>query len=255
MILIDFRNWIFNNSLGVLPNARKELLKRDFETIKKVSDFKVLDFEQINPLTISSLFFKNNEQIAVSPVKDIRDFYQIIDTVLEVEDKEVIDYTEAADEEVYFYGQNSLVAHFEAEIALCGINNKTDESLFEEYCEDFELTPFGFDIPEGILTSDIAIFLGNTLLICLEYITDKKLKKQLFSLIKGHGIETLTFTKEQVAQGVFDMKFVDGKLITTQKVFELLTKEQKEAVLKMNTVVLELPFLEKVGIKLRDIIL
>ena len=255
MILIDFRNWIFDKSLGVLPNAQKELLQRDFDILTKNTDFKILDLGPVKPLSVSDLFFKNEEQIAVSPIKDIETYYETIDKVLEIENKETIDYTEAAEEEIYFYGQNSLVSHLASEIALCGINEKTDESLFEEYCEDFELTPFSFDLPDDILTSDVACFVGNMLLICLAYIKDKKVKKDLFSLLKSNGISTITFTKEQVENGVFDMKPVGDKLILTQKVYDVFTEEQKTAFSVIKTEIIKIPFLEKAEIKLRDIIL
>lgn len=255
MILIDFRNWIFDKSLGFLPNAQKELLQRDFDTLTKNTNFKILDLGAVKPLSISNLFFKNKEQIAVSPLKNIETYYEAIDKVLETENKGTIDYTEAAEEEIYFYGQNSLVSHLASEIALCGINENTDESLFEEYCEDFELTPFSFDLPDDILTSDMACFVGNTLLICLAYIKDKKVKKDLFSLLKANRISTITFTKEQVEHGVFDMKPVGDKLILTQKAYDVFTEDQKNALLEIKTEIIKIPFLEKAGIKLRDIIL
>lgn len=255
MILIDFRNWIFDKSLGYLPNAQKELLQRDFDTLTKNTDFKSLDLGAVKSLHISSLFFKSEAQIAVSPVKNISDFYEVIDRILEIENKETIDYTEAAEEEIYFHGQDSLVSHSISEIALCGINEKTDESLFEEYCEDFELTPFNFDLSKELLTSDMACFIGNTLLICLDYIKDKKVKKDLFSFLKANGICVITFTKEQVIQGVFDMKALNEKLLISKKAFDLFTEEQKQKVSNIHVEVVVLPFLEKTEIKLRDIIL
>lgn len=253
MILIDFRNWTFDKSLGFLPNAQKQLLQRDFDTITKIKNFEVLDLGDIKPLSIADLFFKNEEQIAVSAIKNIENYYEIIDNVLELENKETIDYTEAAEEDVYFYGKNALVSDTISEIALCGINEFADESLFEEYCEDFELTPFSFDLSDDLQTSDVAVFTGKTLLICLDYIADKKVKKQLFGLLKSSGIKTITFTKEQVAHGVLDLLSIDDKLYATKKAYDLFTAEQKKAM--SNIEIIDLPFLDKAGVKLRDIIL
>ena len=255
MILIDFRNWIFDKSLDFLPNAKKELLQRDFDALTKITDFNVLDLGAIKPFSISSLFFKNEKQVAVSAIKNIIEYYEIIDNVLEIENKEVVDYSEAAEEDVYFYGSNSLVAHLNSEIASCGINGSSDESLFEEYCEDFEFTPFSFDIPEEITTSDIAFFIGNTLLICLEYITDKKVKKQLFSLLKQNGIKIVTFTKKQVKEGVLDLKCVKEKLLISKKAFDLFSTEQQKEISDLNIEVINKSFLQKTEIRLREIIL
>jgi len=228
-------------------------LQRDFDTITKIKNFEVLNLGDIKPLSIADLFLKNEEQIAVSAIKNIENYYEIIDNVLELENKETIDYTEAAEEDVYFYGKNALVSDTTSEIALCGVNEFADESLFEEYCEDFELTPFSFDLSHDLQTSDVAIFTGKTLLICLDYIADKKVKKQLFGLLKSSGIKAVTFTKEQVAHGVLDLLSIDDKLYATNKAYDLFTAEQKKAM--SNIEIIDLPFLDKAGVKLRDIIL
>lgn len=254
MILVDFRGWEFKTQTAYLPNAQKELLQRDFDALKNIQDFNIVK----SPVQakLSDLFFKNNHTIAVSPVNNIKHFYETLDTVLEIEDKEVIDYTEAAEEEVYFYGNNSLVAHHVLEIGICGINRNSDESLFEEYCEDFELSPFSFDLPEGLMTSDIAFFANNKLLMCLEFVKDKKAKKQLISLLKSAGIELVSFTKQQVEKGVFNAKLLNSdKMVIAQNAYDLFTEKQKEAILGIDLKIVELPFLEATEIQLRDLIL
>ena len=257
MILIDFKSWVLNSSKDLLPNARKELLTRDFETILSAGNFNVLNLGDHKSIDISALFFENGNCIAVSAIQNIADFYEDIDRILEQKQKEVIDYTEAAEEDVFFYGSNSLVAHIEKEIAISGINKYSDESLFEEYCEDFELTPFSFDLSDEYFTSDIALFVGNLLLICSELITDKKVKKQLFTTLKKQDITIVKISKDQVRLGVLDMKFItyDNILLITKKTNGLLSTQQKEQLKEFNLKVLEVPFLEKNDIKLRNIIL
>jgi len=254
MILLDFRNWSFDN-YGYLPNTKEELLRRDFETLRKISKLDVVDLGVLKPFKLSSLFFEDSKTIAVSPLKKVESFYKCIDALLEVKDKEVIDYTEAAEEEVYFYGKNSLVAHKESEIGLCGINSLSDESLFEEYCEDFELTPFSFEISDDFLTSDFALFVGNKLLICLEFIKDKKTKKDLFSVLKANKIEVISLTKSQVEKGILNLKFTGDMLLMTKNVDELFTDIQKEQLVGFNKTIIDLPFLEKTKIRLSDVII
>lgn len=253
MVLVDFRKWSFGD-LSYLPDSQKELLQRDFKTLNSIGDFKVIDFKK-REILISDLFLENKEVVAVSSVNNLSDYFKTIDVVLEKKNKEVIDYTDAADEEVYFYGSNSLVAHHTAEIGICGVNKNSDESLFEEYCEDFELTPFSFELPEGIFTSDIAFFTINKLFICLDYIQDKKEKKQLFSILKSSGIELVSFTKEQVEQKVFNMKLLeDGHLLILQSTYDLFTEKQKAAMLDLDIEIIKLPFLEEVGVSLNQLL-
>ncbi|MGY6649668.1 arginine deiminase-related protein [Wenyingzhuangia sp. IMCC45574] len=254
MILLDFRNWEFTTQQKYLPNAQTKLVQADFDTLSEIGDFTIL--KTAIPVSLSDLFLKNEGTIAVSSVKGIERFYETFDAVLEIENKEVVDYTEAAEEEVYFYGSSSLVANHPFEIGICGVNSKADESLFEEYCEDFELNPFSFDLPESLDTADIAFFVESRLFMCLDYVKDKKLKKQLFSLLKSNGIELVTFTKEQVEQGVFNMLLLkNGRLVIVKTAYDLFTEKQKTAISDLKLQIVELPFLEEANVKLRAILL
>lgn len=253
MVLIDFRNWSFEN-FGYLPNAKSELLRRDFNSIKESINIDVLDLGSLEPFKFNSLFFENTNTIAVSPLKNIESVYASINSLLEAKNKEVMDYTEAAEEDVYFYGKNSLIAHLGSEIALCGINTLSDESLFEEYCEDFELTPFSFDITDEFLTSDFALFIGNTLLICLEFIKDKKTKKDLFSILKQQNIDVITLTKSQIESGITNIKLVGETLLITKKSYDLFTENQKQQLENFTIKIIDVPFLEKAKLTLSDVI-
>lgn len=253
MILLDFRDWEFATQKKYLPNAQKELVKTEFDTLKSIQDFSVV--KSLAKANLSDLFFKQNDTVAVSAVKNIEQFYETLDTVLEIEDKESIDYTEAAEEEVYFYGSSSLVAHAASEIAICGVNEKADESLFEEYCEDFEMNPLVFDLPEHLFTSDVAFFAKDKLWMCLEFVKDKKVKKQLLTLLKANNLELVSFTKDQVEKGVLNaVELAGDKVMITEQAYVLFTEKQKEAVSGVNLEVVALPFLEDAGIKLRDLI-
>jgi len=256
MILVDFRNWKFDKSFGYLSNTQNKLLEREFDTLKKLGCFMILELfvAQRNRIAISDIFFENKKAIAVSSVNNLSDFFESIDKVLDLKNKEVIDYTEAAEEEVYFYGSSSLVVHKKSEIALCGVNTYSDESLFDEYCEDFEFTPFSFELPEGMFTRDMAFFVKDILLICLDYITDKKKKKQLLSFLKSWEITVISFTKEQVEKGAFNLISFEGGLMMTKEVCGIFTEKQKEALQGVNVKIIELPFLDKAGVLLRNII-
>ncbi len=255
MILLDFRNWEVESSLQMLQNTQKALLKKDFDTLLAVIAVGVVDLGKVEAYTFSNLFFENGNSIAVSSVKNVASFYKSIDTIIDAKQKEIIDYTEASEEAVYFYGTNSLVANLHCEIGICGVNSLSDESLFEEYCEDFELTPFSFDLPEGLYTSDIAVFVNNTLFICLDFITDKKNKKALLNLVKAKGIRVIAVQKTQVEKGVLNMKFVNNTLVITTTAYALLTDTQKKELIDFSVKQVSLPFLDRIGIRLRDIIL
>ncbi|MGY5351874.1 arginine deiminase-related protein [Wenyingzhuangia sp. IMCC45533] len=254
MLLLDFRNWKIQN-LGIIPNTQTALLKKDFEVLKNILKTNVLKTVTEKPLSLSSLFFENSHTVAVSAVRNLKSYYGLIDEVLDVKNKELIDYTEAIKEEVFFYGSESLVAHPSSEIALAGINQKTDESLFEEYCEDFELTPFSFDLPDGLFTRDIACFLGTTLLVCLDYISDKKTKKSLLANLKINGIDIITVSKEQVSMGILNFTVINDTVLMPKSVIEIFTTVQLNKLSEIEIIELSLSFLDQANIKLRDVII
>jgi len=252
-MLINFTQWEFKTDL--LPNTLKILVTKDFETLKKISECSVLDLGILKPFKISSLFFERNGILGVSPIAHVNKFYGVIDTVLASKNVEVIDYTTAAEEKVYFNGADSLVANFKFEIGLCGINKYTDESLFEEYCEDFELTPLSFDLPDDVMTSEMSFFIGNILFICMDFIVDKKVKKQILSIVANVGLKVIYITKQQVKKGVLNMKCVADYLVITDTAKNELTNNQLKELESSKIVLKEvfLPFLDKEGIKLRDV--
>lgn len=138
---------------------------------------------------------------------------------------------------------------------MCGVNEFSDEALFEEYCEDFEMNPLVFSLPENLLTSDVAFFVNNKLLMCLEFVKDKKMKKQLLTMLKINNIELINFTKEQVTKGVFNAKVVAvDKLLISKSAYDLFTEKQKEALLGVRVEEVCIPFLEAQGVWIRDLI-
>ena len=134
---------------------------------------------------IESCFFKREGLVAICPTSNPLDetVFEEVCNFLEVED--VIDYREAEEEEAYVNGFNSIVVNFQSENAFFGLNSLVDETVFEEICEDFELTPNVFSIVDMYQTSDILKITPNYVFVCLDLIIDKKEKKQLLSILKS----------------------------------------------------------------------
>ncbi len=254
MLLLNFKNWSFSKT-QLLPNAQKAMLKKDFDTLQTTLNLDVIETLIEQPVSLSKLFFENKTTIGVSSIKNIASYYQLIDTILEKKNKEVIDYTEASQEEIYFSGAENLNAHLNSEIAICGINKHTDESLFEEYCEDFELTPFSFEIPDNLSTRDICVFTNNTLLICLDLIKDKKVKKNLIKLLHQNNIQIINLQQNQISTGILNLIYSDNTIIMSQTTKELFHNTQLSQLNKHTIKIINCPTLELAQIKLRDIIL
>jgi|SaaInl0LU_22_DNA_1037365.scaffolds.fasta_scaffold05959_4 hypothetical protein len=159
------------------------------------------------------LTFHQNGVAAVYPVKSKKRRSGRSEVVFETLEaagicvEAVVDYTEAEEEGCYLEGTRSMVLDKVNEIAYASISMHTDESLFIEFCEDFEYTPIVFssvdELEEPVsYTSDI-LFVGDSVaMIASSYIQDKKERKLVLNQLKNSGKKIIYLNKNQVNKGV-----------------------------------------------------
>jgi len=99
----------------------------------------------------------------------------------------IIDYTNAENENVFLEGTGSLVLDRHNRLAYCALSPRANEDLLIEFCEDFEYTPVIFkayqtvdEKREAIYHTNVIMALGETFaVICLDCIDDKKERKNI----------------------------------------------------------------------------
>ena len=151
----------------------------------------------------------------------------------------IIDYTEAENEGVFLEGTGSLLLDRVNDKAYCALSPRADESLFIEFCEDFEYTPIVFTANQTVDGKRMPIYHTNVMMclaetfavICLETIDDKKERKIVLKNLTEDNKEIIKITEEQMANFAGNMLQVKGKddkryLIMSQAAYNSLTQEQ-----------------------------
>lgn len=135
------------------------------------------------------------------------------DVLEQVEDagyhiEQVVDYTSAEEEDFFLEGTGSLLLDREHKKAYCALSPRADESLFIEFCEDFEYDPVVFNAFQTVNGERLQIYHTNVMMalaedfavVCLDSIDDKKERKQLVQQIKSSGKEILNISEAQMHQ-------------------------------------------------------
>lgn len=150
-----------------------------------------------------------------------------------------IDYTEAEDEDVFLEGTGSLLLDRTNRKAYCALSPRADESLFIEFCEDFEFTPIVFTANQTVDGKRLPIYHTNVMMclaetfavICLDTIDDKKERKNVVKHLEADGKQIIKITESQMHEFAGNMLQVRGNddklyLVMSQSAHDSLTPEQ-----------------------------
>ncbi|RPE00019.1 amidinotransferase [Aureibaculum marinum] len=151
----------------------------------------------------------------------------------------IIDYTSAEEENIFFEGTGSLALDRIHRKAYCALSPRADEELIIEFCEDFEYTPVIFTAYQTVKDKRLPIYHTNVMMclaetfviICLDCIDDKKERKNVLKHLKEDGLEVIAITEEQVANFAGNMLQVKGKdekryLVMSEAAHNSLTESQ-----------------------------
>tara|TARA_Y100001963_G_scaffold149309_1_gene228604 strand:+ start:30 stop:962 length:933 start_codon:yes stop_codon:yes gene_type:complete len=151
----------------------------------------------------------------------------------------IVDYTSAEDEGVFLEGTGSLLLDRVNSKAYCALSPRADESLFIEFCEDFEFTPVVFTANQTVEGKRLPIYHTNVMMclaetfavICLDTIDDKKERKNVVKHLEQDGKQIIKITEAQMHQFAGNMLQVKGEddklyLVMSQSAHDSLTPEQ-----------------------------
>ncbi|MFG6685567.1 citrulline utilization hydrolase CtlX [Mariniflexile sp. HNIBRBA6329] len=153
--------------------------------------------------------------------------------------KNIVDYTDAEDEQVFLEGTGSVVLDRVNRKAYCALSPRADEDLFIEFCEDFEYLPIIFTANQtvngerkAIYHTNVMMCLGETFaVICLSSIDDKKERRNVMDHLKQDGKEIIDITEAQVNNFTGNMLQVRGVnderyLVMSTAAYNSLTTDQ-----------------------------
>jgi hypothetical protein len=242
---------------SVLPTTINAQAQQEFDIfVEKLSTkgINVVVIDDTNEFNTPDSVFPNNwisfhanRTVAVYPMyAENRRLERREDILEELESKgfqidNIIDYTSAEDEEVFLEGTGSMVLDRMNGKAYCALSPRADESLFIEFCEDFEYSPVVFTANQTVNNERKAIYHTNVMLsvaetfamICLEAIDDKKERKNVVKQLRENGKEIIVITEEQVASfagNMLQVKGANGKqfLVMSASAYKSLTVAQLE---------------------------
>ena len=189
--------------------------------------------------------FHKNGTIALYPMfAENRRFERKESVVEAIEEKgfsikQVVDYTEAEQENLFLEGTGSIILDREYQKAYCALSPRADEQLFIEFCEDFDFFPVIFSAyqtvnqkREKIYHTNVMMCIGSTFaVICLDSIDDKKERKNVINHLKKDNKDIIEITEDQVNQFAGNMLQLLGKnntpfLIMSQSAFDSLRADQ-----------------------------
>ena len=189
--------------------------------------------------------FHENGDVAIYPMFAENRRLEKREDVLEVLEEKgfqienVVDYSEAEEDDIFLEGTGSMVLDRTNSKAYCALSPRADEELFIEFCEEFEFTPIIFtanqtvnDQREAIYHTNVMMSIAKTFaIICLEAIDDKKERKNVLKQLKSDGKEIISITEKQVNQFAGNMLQVKGTnnekfLVMSTQAYNSLTTNQ-----------------------------
>jgi len=251
---------------GMLPASINAKAQEEFDAfvhkLQSVGVEVVVIEDTKEPDTPDALFpnnwisFHENGDVAIYPMFAENRRLERREDVLEMLEEKgfvienVIDYSEAEEEEIFLEGTGSMILDRQHRKAYCALSPRADEELFIEFCEDFEYTPVLFEANQAVDGQREAIYHTNVMMcvaetfavVCLDSIDDKKEKKNLLKHLKSDGKEVIAISEQQVTRFAGNMLQVRGNnderyLIMSTSAYESLTNQQLKSLEKHTKIV------------------
>lgn len=193
----------------------------------------------------------DNGDVAVYPMyaenrrkERSEDFFQLLEDSGFVISN-IIDYTEAEEEELFLEGTGSIVLDRANEKAYCALSPRADEELFIEFCEDFGYFPVIFNAYQSYEGKRLPIYHTNVMMciaekfcvICLQSIDDKKERGRVIDHLRENNKEIIAISEKQMehfAGNMLQVKNKEGKkfLVMSQAAHKSLEDTQVAAIEK-----------------------
>ena len=173
----------------------------------------------------------------------------------------VDDFTFWEDQNLFLEGTGSMILDRTQKIAYAALSERTDKSLFLQFCKVFEFKPMSFSANQSVHGKRLPVYHTNVMLsvatqyavICQDAIDDPEERKAVIGSLKKAGKEIILISEEQMnsfACNMLQVENSEGKqfLILSQTAFDSLNKSQIERLSSYNElVVISIPTIERVG--------
>jgi len=255
----------------------QDLAHEEFEEMVRVLTANDIDMvvvrDTFDPHTPDSIFpnnwvsFHGEGQVVLYPMfaenrrlerrKDILDYLneQHCDV------KNVDDFTFWEEQNLFMEGTGSMVLDRVNRIAYAALSDRTDKTVFMQFCKVFEFKPVYFNAYQTVHDKKYFVYHTNVLMsvaneyavICADCIDDEGEKNMVLSELKQSGKEVITISEDQMlhfAGNVLQLETKDGKrlLVMSQSAHDVLSNEQLKQLSSYNKIItVSIPTIETIG--------
>ena len=253
LALSEFRNMVEN----LRANGINVLVIKDTEqphTPDSIFPNNWISFHTDGQVVLYPMFAENRR---LERRKDILD--ELIQKGCSV--KNIDDFTFWEEQRLFLEGTGSMVLDRENRIAYAAISERTDKSVFLQFCKVFEYEPIYFLANQTVKNQRLPVYHTNVMLsigdkyavVCLESIDNELEREQVMISIEKNGKEIIPITEEQMHKFAGNMLQIENNigellLVLSQTAYDSLDKMQIEKLSSYNKLVkILVPTIEKVG--------
>lgn len=173
----------------------------------------------------------------------------------------VDDFTFWEEENLFLEGTGSMVFDRVNKIAYAALSERTDKSVFLQFCKIFDYEPVYFSAYQSVNKKRLPIYHTNVMMcvadnlavICSECIDNAVERKKVIDSLKKNGKEIIAISEMQMhnfAGNMLQVKNGEGEplLVMSQSAYNSLNKKQIERLKSYNElIVVAIPTIEIVG--------
>ncbi|MDR0830264.1 MAG: amidinotransferase [Prevotellaceae bacterium] len=174
---------------------------------------------------------------------------------------EIFDLTHYERENRFLEGTGSMVLDRKQKVAYAAISERTDEQLFEKFCEKFDYFPCAFHAFQTVKNERLPIYHTNVMMcvaddyavLCRDSIDNFQDRIFVLDRLIGTEKEVVLISEKQMhafAGNMLQVENQDGKkfLVMSQTAFNSLDDEQIKELSSYNEIIsVEIPTIEKYG--------
>lgn len=175
--------------------------------------------------------------------------------------KNIDDFTFWENQNLFLEGTGSMIFDRQKRIAYAALSERTDKSVFLQFCKVFEFEPVCFSAFQTVGESRLPIYHTNVLMslanefaiICLDCIDDSAEKEMVIKHIENSGKEIISISENQMKNFAGNMLQVDNNkgdrfLVLSKSAYDSLDQNQIDKFSKYNElIVVPIPTIEKIG--------
>lgn len=174
---------------------------------------------------------------------------------------EVVDYTDYENQRQFLEGTGSMVLDHKNSVAYATLSERTDKTLFLQYCKDFDYYPVYFIASQTVNNKRLPIYHTNVMMcvansyavVCLQTIDNITQRNAVVESLSKCSKEIIEITEQQMQQFAGNMLQVENKegksfLVLSQTAFKALTDDQVKRISLYNELLpIAVPTIEKYG--------